>query len=77
MPMSFPDLNSLKLAAQVHKFRNIQKGESEDAYRNALADYVQSRDLIESCEIRNKVGWNQFTNAQNRDMALRGISNSK
>jgi len=60
MPMDFPDMNSLKRAAELHKFREPLKNETEDAFRAALADHVQPINLIESIEIRSKVGWNQF-----------------
>lgn len=33
MPVDFPDLASLKRAAKVHKFRDPEDGEGEDAYR--------------------------------------------
>ena len=71
MPMDFPDMNSLKECAKCHKFRQPNEGESEDAYRTALADHVQPRDYIESLEIRNKVGWDKFSPAQNKDMLRR------
>jgi len=60
MPMDFPDMNSLKRAAELRKFREPLKNETEDAFRAALADHVQPINLIESIEIRSKVGWNQF-----------------
>ena len=72
MPMDFPDMNSLRQAAQVHKFREPNDGESEAVFRAALADHVQSIDYIESLEIRNKVGWDKFSPDQNRDMLRRG-----
>lgn len=75
--MDFPDLRSLKNAAQVHKFRDINDGESEDDYRNALADHVQPRDFVESCEIRNKVGWNKFSESQNQDLVRRSFQRHK
>lgn len=71
MPMDFPDMNSLKKAAELWKFRKPADGETEDAYRIALADHVQPRDYVESLEIRNKVGWDQFTQEQNRNMLRR------
>jgi hypothetical protein len=71
MPMDFPDMHSLKNCAKVHGFRRPNKGESESDYRTALADHVQPRDLIESMEIRNKVGWDQFTPEQERDLLKR------
>lgn len=72
MPMDFPDMNSLKNAAEVWTFREPLEGESEDAYRTALADHVQPKDLIESMEIRAKVGWDKFSPEQNLDMIQRG-----
>ena len=71
MPMDFPDLESLKFCARVHKFRKINDGESEHDYRESLADHVASIDLIESQEIRNKVGWDKWTEHQERDMLIR------
>lgn len=71
MPMDFPDMKSLVNAAEVHKFRQPNEGESEEDYRTALADHVRPRDFVESEEIRNKVGWDKFTSGQNRDMLRR------
>ena len=71
MPMDFPNLNSLTQAAELWKFRKLKQGETESQYRAALADFVESKDFIESCEIRNKVGWDRFSPAQNRDMLKR------
>ena len=71
MPMDFPDMDSLIKAGSCHGFRPPNPDETEDAYRTALADHVESRDYIESLEIRNKVGWDQFSNEQNRDMLRR------
>ena len=71
MPMSFPDLNSLISAAEVHRFRKLNVGETEDEYRTALADHVQSIDLVESMEIRSGKGWDEFGDADNLDMIMR------
>lgn len=71
MPMDFPDLASLKTIAKLHKFRKLNDGESEAHYRLVLADYVESLDFVESCEIRNKVGWDKFTEEQNREILIR------
>lgn len=65
MPMDFPDMQSLVRHAELWKFRKPHTGETEAQYREALADFV------ESCEIRNKVGWDQFTDEQNKDMLRR------
>ena len=66
MPMDFPNMDSLKRVAKCHKFRQPRPNEAEADYRGALANHVQPRDQVESCEIRNKVGWDQFSPAQNR-----------
>lgn len=71
MPRDFPNMDSLKRASEAWKFRLPYKGETEDQYRTALANYVESRDYIESLEIRNKVGWDKFSDAQNYDMLRR------
>lgn len=71
MPMDFHDLNSLKRAAGLWKFRQPNDGETEREYRMALADFVQGKDYIESLEIRNKVGWDKFSEDQNKDMLRR------
>ena len=77
MPMDFPDMNSLKRAAKLHKFRQPLKNETEDAFRAALADHVQPIDLIESMEIRNKVGWDRFTPEQNNKMLFTAFLKNK
>lgn len=61
MPMDFPDLVSLKLAATVHKFRYPRDNETEQDYRQALADHVRPLDLIESHEIRTGKGCDKWT----------------
>lgn len=68
MPMDFPDMRSLEMAARIHKFRDIHEDESEDDYRNALADHIAPRDFMESQEVRNKVGWDQWSDEQKEDM---------
>ena len=60
MPMDFPDMQSLKMAAEIHKFRQPAEGETEVQYRRALADHVRPIDFIESEEIRNGVGWDKI-----------------
>ncbi len=73
MPMSFPGLQDLIHAAEIWKFRGVNKDETEADYRVALADHVQSESLIESMEIRTGHGWDQFTEEESRDMVVRGI----
>jgi hypothetical protein len=66
MPMDFPDLTSLKMAAKIHKFRPMMDRESEEHYRSALADHVRPIDHIESFEIRFGVGWDKWSDDQKR-----------
>ena len=66
MPMSFPDMNSLTRAAQVHNFRKPLEDETEEDYRKALHEHVKPRDQIESFEILFGVGWDQWTPDQQR-----------
>lgn len=72
MPMDFPDMASLKSCAEVHKFRQPNEGEAEADYRAALADHVKPIDFIESQEIRTSKGWDQWNDAENKDMIRRG-----
>ena len=76
MPMDFVDIKSLERAAQVWKFRKINEKETEIQYRNALADFVASRDFIESEEIRNGCGWDKWTEDQKRAMLGRKLLNN-
>ncbi len=77
MPMDFPDMKSLKQAAEVHEFRVPEEGEAEEVYREALADHVADRDFVESEEKRNGVGWDKFSREQNLRMLRRsGMKNS-
>ena len=73
MPMDFPDMQSLKFAAEVHKFRQPDDSETEVQFRRALADHVRSIDFIESEEIRNGVGWDKFSPAENAGMLGRSF----
>lgn len=67
MPMDFPDMDSLKCCAEVHKFRQPNEGENENEYRTALADHVRPVDQIESMEIRNGRGWDKWSDQQKMD----------
>jgi hypothetical protein len=68
MPMSFPDMESLLSAADVHEFRQPNEGETEIQYRNALANHVRDKDFIESEEIRCGAGWDKWDEGQKRAM---------
>ncbi len=76
MPMNFPDMDSLKDAAALHGFRQPSEGETEIQYRVVLADHVQQTDVVESHEIRNKVGWDKFTDEQNAAMVF-GVTSDR
>jgi hypothetical protein len=67
MPMSFPDMASLKRAAEVHKFRLPEDDEPEDDYRKELADHVLMTDSIESMEIRSGKGWDRWDSSEQRE----------
>ena len=74
MPMSFPDREAVEMAAVTWKFRGLDPRETDDQYRTALADHVQSRGaIIESMEIRTGKGWDEFTDAENEEMLLRNL----
>lgn len=77
MPMDFPDMNSLKQAAEVHGFRQPNEGESEQEYRAALADHVEPRDFVESCEIRSSRGWDKFTETDTLSMLSRSARRNR
>ncbi|WYW02383.1 hypothetical protein Lauda_00032 [Pseudomonas phage vB_PpuM-Lauda] len=59
MPMSFPDMQSLINRAEQRGFRRPLKAETEEEFRNALADHMLHIDRVESAEIRSGKGWDQ------------------
>lgn len=71
MPMDFPDFQSLKTHAKMLKFRQPNVGETEHAYRNALADFVAPLDFVESQEIRTSKGWDCWRDSEVKDMLRR------
>lgn len=73
MPMSFPTMDSLKFAAEVWKFRQPEKDESEAAYRTALANHVQPKDMVEAHEIRTGKGWDEWSDSENKEALYRGM----
>lgn len=76
MPMDFPDMKSLEFAAEVHNFRTKTEDESVEDFREALADHVQSIDLIESMEIRTGHGWDKFNDNENAELLARSTNKS-
>jgi len=77
MPLDFPDMQSLVNRAKLHGFREPIENEREDEYRNALADFVEPIDFIESIEIRNKIGWDKFSDEHNSTMIQRFLRNKE
>lgn len=59
MPMSFPDMDSLKNRAKQRGFREPHENETEESFRNALADFMLNVDRVESAEIRTGKGWDE------------------
>jgi len=59
MPMSFPDMDSLKFRAKQREFRQPNEGETEAEYREAFANFMVNVDRVESAEIRTGRGWDQ------------------
>jgi len=70
MPMDFPDMDSLKRRASVHGFREPKQNESENEYRQELADFVKPIDQIESMEIRAGRGWDKWSEQQQTDCLI-------
>lgn len=64
MPMDFPDFTSIKNRAKQRRFREPEENETEEDYRQSFAKFMDSVDMIEANEIRNKVGWNKWTDNQ-------------
>jgi hypothetical protein len=60
MPMDFPDMKSLLRAAECWKFRQPNDGESEDSYRQALANHVEPNDFLRTCKADDKHQWLEF-----------------
>lgn len=64
MPMSFPNMQSLKDRAMQRGFRTSNDGETTDQYRTAFANYMIKVDMVESMEIRSSKGWDQWSPEQ-------------
>ena len=70
MTMSFPDMESLKSAAECHGFRQPTDNETEVDYRSALANHVTPRDRIEGNEIRTGKGWDEWNASDSERLFL-------
>ena len=64
MPMSFPDMESLKRRSEQRGFRQPDENESESQFRKEFADFMENIDLVESMEIRTSRGWDEFNERQ-------------
>ena len=73
MPMSFPDIESLKSRADQRGFRQPNEDELESQFRKEFADFMESVDLVESMEIRTSRGWDEFNEKQKTNMLERKI----
>lgn len=73
MPMSFPDFDSLKRRATQRGFRQPLKSESEQTFRNALAEHVSYIDRVESAEIRSGKGGDKMQENPAMLLAMMGI----
>lgn len=73
MPMSFPDIESLKSRAVQRRFRQPNEDELESQFRKEFADFMESVDLVESMEIRTSIGWDEFNEKQKTNMLERKI----
>ena len=76
MPLSFPDMQSLRSRAELRGFRqpftcSTCSPETEDAYRIAFADFMQGVDPCESMEIRTSKGWDEWDQASKTEMVVR------
>ena len=67
MPMSFPDMESLKRRAKQRSFRQPHEGETEADYREAFACHMHDVDKVEAMEIRSGKGWDQMSDAARMD----------
>jgi len=59
MPMSFPNMESLRARTKQRGFREPLEGESEADYRTSFADFMVKVDIVESSEIRSGKGWDE------------------
>lgn len=73
MPMSFPDMKSLKNRATQRGFRQPQEGESTADYREAFALFMRDVDMVESLEIADGRGWD----AQGPFALMEGLMKAK
>lgn len=72
MPMDFPDLASLRRSYDDPKRVPYKAGESEAAYRERCAVYIETvwKDPVEAQEIRSGKGWDRWDD-KTTDQAIR------
>ena len=61
MPRDFRRILDVMRAAENWQFRFMAPGESDEKYREALADFVHPLDVIEAHEIRTGRGWDTWS----------------
>lgn len=71
MPMDFPDLKSLRNSYDDPKRVPYKAGESEDAYRERCAVYMETvwNDPVEAQEVRSGKGWDRWSD-KDADQAI-------
>jgi hypothetical protein len=70
MPMSFPNMESLKKRAAQRGFRQPNEGEAVWEYRAAFALFMKDVDRCEAAEILTGKAWNTWTEADQHDAIL-------
>lgn len=68
MPMSFPDMDSLKRRATARNFRQPHEGESEQDFRSSFSTFMRSVDMVESMEISAGSGWDKWSLPQSEKL---------
>jgi len=64
MPRDFESATEVRGAAKRWKFRDQRENESDAEFREALADHVKDKDLVESMEIRTGKGWDRWNDIE-------------
>lgn len=70
MPMSFPDLASLRRLCDYPERVPYREGETEVEYRERCAVWSKD-DFVQAHEIRTGKGWDEWNDVQNTDLLKR------
>ncbi len=75
MPMSFPDLKTLRVRYDRENSVPYKDGETEADYREQCAVYMETvwKDHVEAHEVRTGKGWDQWNQVQQTDLLKRKI----